>query len=102
MVEASKLRTETLALPRRSDADPRNGAQAVPIYQTNAYVYEDTEQAASLNNLEIGGHLYSRISNPTLPPPKSVLRRSRAGSGRWGCPRAMLRCSDHRHPAVGG
>jgi O-acetylhomoserine (thiol)-lyase len=42
------------------------GARAVPIYQTTSFVFEDTEHAASLFNLERAGHLYSRISNPTV------------------------------------
>ena len=38
----------------------------MPIYQTTSYVFEDTEHAASLFNLERAGHIYSRISNPTV------------------------------------
>jgi O-acetylhomoserine (thiol)-lyase len=38
----------------------------VPIYQTTSYVFDDTEHAASLFNLERAGHIYSRISNPTV------------------------------------
>jgi O-acetylhomoserine (thiol)-lyase len=42
------------------------GARAVPIYQTTSYVFDDTDQAASLFNLERPGYVYSRISNPTI------------------------------------
>ena len=42
------------------------GARAVPIYQTTSYVFDDTEHAAALFNLERAGHIYSRISNPTV------------------------------------
>ena len=38
----------------------------MPIYQTTSYVFDDTEQAASLFNLERAGHIYTRISNPTV------------------------------------
>ena len=38
----------------------------MPIYQTTSYVFQDTEHAASLFNLERAGHIYSRISNPTV------------------------------------
>jgi O-acetylhomoserine (thiol)-lyase len=38
----------------------------VPIYQTTSYVFDDTEHAAGLFNLERAGHIYSRISNPTV------------------------------------
>ncbi len=38
----------------------------MPIYQTTSYVFDDTEHAAALFNLERAGHIYSRISNPTV------------------------------------
>ena len=46
--------------------DPTTGSRAVPIYQTTSYVFDDTEHAAALFNLERAGHIYSRISNPTV------------------------------------
>ena len=38
----------------------------MPIYQTAAYVFGTTEQAAELFQLRSYGHIYSRISNPTV------------------------------------
>ena len=46
--------------------DERHGSRAVPIHQTTSYVFKDTEHAAALYNQELGGHLYTRISNPTI------------------------------------
>jgi O-acetylhomoserine (thiol)-lyase len=46
--------------------DPVTGARATPIYQTTSYVFDDTAHAAGLFNLEVPGHIYSRISNPTV------------------------------------
>ena len=60
------LRPDTLGLHAGQRPDPVTGARAVPIYQTTSYVFSDTEQAASLFNLERAGHIYSRISNPTV------------------------------------
>ncbi len=60
------LRPDTLGLHAGQRPDPVTGARAVPIYQTTSYVFNDTEQAASLFNLERAGHIYSRISNPTV------------------------------------
>ena len=60
------LRPDTLSLHAGQRPDPVFGARAVPIYQTTSFVFEDTEHAASLFNLERAGHLYSRISNPTV------------------------------------
>src|ERR1700742_1428125 len=56
---------ETLSLHAGQHPDPVTGARAVPIYQTTSYVFEDSEHAAALFNLERAGHIYTRISNPT-------------------------------------
>ena len=37
----------------------------MPIYQTTSFLFDDTDHAAALFNLERAGHIYSRISNPT-------------------------------------
>ena len=57
---------DTLALHAGQSPDPLTGARAVPIYQTTSYVFRDTAHAASLFNMERAGHVYSRISNPTV------------------------------------
>jgi O-acetylhomoserine (thiol)-lyase len=57
---------DTLALHAGQSPDPTTGARAVPVYQTTSYVFRDTEHAASLFNMERAGHVYSRISNPTV------------------------------------
>jgi O-acetylhomoserine (thiol)-lyase len=59
------LRFDTLSLHAGQAPDPQFGARAVPIYQTTSYVFRDADHAASLFNMERGGHVYSRISNPT-------------------------------------
>jgi O-acetylhomoserine (thiol)-lyase len=56
---------ETLSLHAGQHPDPATGARAVPIYQTTSYVFQDADHAAALFNLERGGHIYTRISNPT-------------------------------------
>ena len=57
---------DTLALHAGQSPDPQHGARAVPIYATTSYVFRDSEHAASLFNMERAGHVYSRISNPTV------------------------------------
>lgn len=57
---------ETRAVHAGVRADPATGARVMPIYLTAGFVFEDTEHAASLFNLERPGHIYSRISNPTV------------------------------------
>ena len=60
------LDLETLALHAGHVPDPEHGSRAVPIHQTTSYVFRDARHAAALYNMEEGGHLYSRISNPTV------------------------------------
>jgi O-acetylhomoserine (thiol)-lyase len=57
---------DTLALHAGQQPDPAHRARAVPIYETTSYVFDDVDHAAGLFNLERAGHLYSRISNPTV------------------------------------
>src|SRR5438874_790576 len=56
---------DTLALHAGAAPDPATGARAVPIHLTTSFVFENSEHAASLFNMERAGHVYSRISNPT-------------------------------------
>jgi O-acetylhomoserine (thiol)-lyase len=57
---------ETLSLHAGQHPDPATGARAVPIYQTTSFVFQDTDHAAALFNLERAGNIYTRISNPTI------------------------------------
>ncbi len=66
MADPKYFKLETLSLHAGQKPDPVTGARAVPIYQTTSFVFRDTEHAASLFNLERAGHIYSRISNPTV------------------------------------
>ncbi len=56
---------DTLALHAGAAPDAATGARAVPIHLSTSFVFESSDQAASLFNLERAGHVYSRISNPT-------------------------------------
>lgn len=56
---------DTLSLHAGAQPDPATGARAVPIHLTTSFVFESSDHAASLFNLERPGHVYSRISNPT-------------------------------------
>ncbi|MBW0102663.1 O-acetylhomoserine aminocarboxypropyltransferase/cysteine synthase [Pseudonocardia sp. KRD-291] len=46
--------------------DAATGSRAVPIYQSTSYVFNDTQDAASLFALQKYGLIYSRIANPTV------------------------------------
>ncbi|MBI5276298.1 MAG: O-acetylhomoserine aminocarboxypropyltransferase [Burkholderiales bacterium] len=56
---------DTLALHAGAAPDPATGARAVPIHLTTSFVFESSDHAAALFNMERSGHVYSRISNPT-------------------------------------
>ena len=56
---------DTLALHAGAQPDPATGARAVPIHLSTSFVFNSSDQAAQLFNMERAGHVYSRISNPT-------------------------------------
>ncbi|MGE5336671.1 MAG: O-acetylhomoserine aminocarboxypropyltransferase [Gemmatimonadota bacterium] len=57
---------DTLALHGGQRPDSATGARAVPIYATTSFCFDDSDHAAALFNMERAGHVYSRISNPTV------------------------------------
>lgn len=60
------FRIETLGVHGGLKPDPVTGARAVPIYQNNAYQFNNTEHAANLFALKDAGYIYTRIHNPTV------------------------------------
>ena len=65
MSDASKWSFETLQIHAGQVPDPTTGARALPLYQTTAYQFRDTEHAANLFALAELGNIYTRIMNPT-------------------------------------
>ncbi len=61
-----QFQAETLAIHAGQTPDAAIGARALPIYQTTSFVFDSTEHAASLFNLQTFGNVYSRLSNPTV------------------------------------
>ncbi|MGA8652627.1 MAG: O-acetylhomoserine aminocarboxypropyltransferase/cysteine synthase family protein [Xanthobacteraceae bacterium] len=59
------MKSDTVAVHGGYETEPTTRAVAVPIYQTVAYEFESADHGAALFNLEVEGHRYSRISNPT-------------------------------------
>ena len=81
MVEPDYLKFDTLSLLAGQEPDPTTVSRGVPIYQTTSYSFVDTEQAAGLFNLEQPGHIYSRISNPTVAVLEERLAALEGGVG---------------------
>ncbi len=65
MPGASDPGFDTLALHAGAAPDPATGARAVPLHLSTSFVFENSDHAAALFNMERAGHVYSRISNPT-------------------------------------
>jgi O-acetylhomoserine (thiol)-lyase len=61
----SNYRFETLQLHAGQEIDPTTKSRAVPIYQTTAFEFDNTEHAANLFGLKEFGNIYTRIMNPT-------------------------------------
>jgi O-acetylhomoserine (thiol)-lyase len=61
----SSWRAETIAVHGGYRPDPTTRAVAVPIYQTVAYAFDDTQHGADLFDLKVPGNIYTRIMNPT-------------------------------------
>ncbi len=56
---------ETIAVHGGYTPDPTTRAAAVPIYQTVAYAFDNTQHGADLFDLKVPGNIYTRIMNPT-------------------------------------
>jgi O-acetylhomoserine (thiol)-lyase len=65
-VEDHQWGFRTRAVHAGNRPDPTTGARAVPIYQTTAFVFEDSADAADLFALQKYGNIYTRIANPTV------------------------------------
>src|ERR1700754_2828792 len=72
---------DTLSLHAGQRTDPATGSRAVPIHQTTSYVFQDADHAAALFNLERAGHIYTRISNPTVAVLEERLAALEGGVG---------------------
>ena len=57
---------DTLAVHAGASPEPSTGARITPIYLSTSFVFPDSDQAAALFNMEQSGHVYSRLSNPTV------------------------------------
>ena len=81
MVEPDFYRFDTVSLHGGQQPDPTTGARAVPIYFTTSYTFADTDEAAARFDLDAPGHIYSRISNPTVAVLEERLAALEGGVG---------------------
>jgi O-acetylhomoserine (thiol)-lyase len=59
------MKLESIALHQGYKSEETTKAAAVPIYQTTAYTFDDTQHGADLFDLKVPGNIYTRIMNPT-------------------------------------
>jgi O-acetylhomoserine (thiol)-lyase len=57
---------KTRAIHAGNIPDSVTGARALPIYQSTAFVFDDTADAAARFALQKYGNIYSRLANPTV------------------------------------
>jgi len=81
MSRSSYLKPDTIALHSGYVPESDYGSRAVPIYQTTSYVFESVSAGSSLFNVEQGGHIYSRITNPTVAVLEQRIAALEGGSG---------------------
>ena len=72
---------DTIALHSGYQPESDHGSRAVPVYQTTSYVFDSVDDASALFNVERGGHIYSRITNPTVAVLEQRLAALEGGSG---------------------
>ncbi len=75
----------TLAVHAGARPDPTTGARSTPIFQTNAYVFQDADHAAELFNLQTFGFIYSRLTNPTVSVLEERVCALENGRGAVAC-----------------
>ncbi|MDF2613902.1 MAG: O-acetylhomoserine aminocarboxypropyltransferase [Clostridia bacterium] len=74
------MRIETKCI--QEGYEPKNGEPRVlPIYQSTTYKYNSTEEVAKLFDMEADGHMYSRISNPTVDAVEKKIAALEGGIG---------------------
>lgn len=77
----SNYKFDTLQVHAGSRPDPSTGARQVPIYQNTAYVFKSILHAEALYDLKELGHIYSRLSNPTVSVLQERLASLEGGIG---------------------
>ena len=65
MSENSEWSFETQQIHSGQNPDSDTGSRSLPIYQTTAYQFRDTQHAANLFGIAEAGNVYTRINNPT-------------------------------------
>ena len=80
----SDFKIETKCI--QSGYKPENGEPRVlPIYQSTTYKYDSSDHLGNLFDLKVPGHMYTRISNPTVDAVEKKIADLECGSGAVLC-----------------
>ena len=82
------MKEQTLAIHAGYDKDSM-GTMAVPLYQTTAYEFRNTEHAANLFALKELGNIYTRLMNPTTDVFEKRFNALEQGGGAVGTASGM-------------
>ena len=75
-----KYAQETICI--QGGYEPKNGEPRIlPIFQSTTYKYDEADEVAKLFDLEAAGHMYSRISNPTVEALEKKIAEMEGGVG---------------------
>jgi O-acetylhomoserine (thiol)-lyase len=78
--QEGKMKFETKCL--HEGYHPKNGEpRALPIYQSTTYTYDSSDHIGKLFDLSVEGHMYSRISNPTVAAVEEKIASMEGGVG---------------------
>lgn len=75
------MKLETIALHGGQEIDSTTKSRALPIYQTTAYAFDDTQDAADLFALKKFGNIYTRLMNPTTDVLEKRIAQLEGGVG---------------------
>ena len=90
------MKIETLAVHAGYSPDPTTKSVAVPIYQTVAFAFDDTQHGADLFDLKVAGNIYTRIMNPTTGALEARVAALEGGVGALGVASGMTAgCKGH-------
>lgn len=78
-----KLGFSILQIHGGQSVDKTTGSRAVPIYQTTSYCFDSVQHGADLFALKTSGHIYSRISNPTVAVFEERMALLEGGEELW-------------------
>lgn len=81
MVNRENWSFDTQQIHAGQTPDPVTGSRSLPIYQTTAYQFRDTQHAANLFGIAEAGNVYTRINNPTQDAVEQRLANLEGGVG---------------------